>query len=104
LGKPESILSQTNGFKLDTVESQVIKKDYAFYSVAIPPINDSSGLIPDRLWPLIDGVDREKQVQVEQRDRPWIAFSSTLKVGSTMFDISPTVSGPASTLVFITLL
>jgi hypothetical protein len=67
LVRAEFILSQTTGFRLDTVVSQVIKKDYAFYSVAIPPINDSSGLIPDRLWPLIDGVDREKQVQVERR-------------------------------------
>ncbi|NDF35597.1 MAG: hypothetical protein EB154_07060 [Nitrosopumilaceae archaeon] len=81
-----------------------IKKDYACDSVAIPPINANSGLIPERLWPFIEGIGREKQVQVEQRDRPWIAFSSTLMVGSTIFAVKPIISGPASTLIFIMLL
>jgi hypothetical protein len=82
----------------------LIKKDYAYYSVVVPPVNTSSGLIPERLCPLIDGVGREKQVQVERRCRLWQALISTLMVGSTIFDMSPIVSGPASTLMFITLL
>jgi hypothetical protein len=84
--------------------ADAIKKDYACYSVAIPPVNASSGLTPDRLWPFIEGVAREKQVQVEQITRLWTALSSTLTVGSTIFAVSPIVSGPASTLAFIMLL
>jgi hypothetical protein len=91
-------------YELILLVNALIKKDYAIASVAIPPVNANSGLTPDRLWPFTEGVAREKQVQVEQTSRLWTALISTLTVGSTIFAVSPIVSGPASTLAFIMLL
>ena len=86
------------------MDSALIKKDYAYYSVAIPPVKDSSGLTPERLWPLTEGIARVKQVQVERSTFDCTVLTDTFRVGSTICAFKLIVSEPASTLAFIMLL